>query len=76
MRGDLLNSVQPEPADAHVDIVAGPTEYAGIHQFGGMAGRNRSTEIPARPYLGLSAEDRDEILDAASDYLERLLTKP
>jgi len=31
--------------------------YAAIHQLGGLAGRNKSVEIPARPYLPIG-EDR------------------
>lgn len=71
MRGDLANSIRFEASGDYVEIIAGPTEYAAIHQFGGEAGRNRATTIPARPYLGLSDEDREEIADAASDALDR-----
>ena len=35
--------------------------YARIHQLGGKAGRSRSVTIPARPYLGFSAEDRKHV---------------
>lgn len=75
MRGDLLNSITFEAGQAHVDIIAGPTDYAAIHQFGGAAGRNHATQIPARPYLGVSAEDAAEIQEAAEDWLARL-TRP
>jgi phage virion morphogenesis protein len=44
-------------------------EYAAIHQFGGKAGRNRSVDIPARPYLGLSDDSAAEILVIAERYL-------
>lgn len=69
MRGDLLNSIAFEAGDAFVDIIAGPTNYAAIHQFGGEAGRGRKTNIPARPYLGLSDEDQTEIREATDDWL-------
>lgn len=36
-------------------------KYAPIHQFGGQAGRGRSSTIPARPYLGLGPNDMPEI---------------
>lgn len=42
--------------------------YAAIHQFGGMAGRNRKVSIPARPFLGISADDRQEIITNLSRY--------
>ena len=35
--------------------------YARIHQLGGKAGRGRSVTIPARPYLGYSEADRQDI---------------
>lgn len=63
--------------------------YAAIHQFGGVIKpknaralvfelgghlvRVRSVTIPARPYLGLSAEDRATIIELADDWLERTL---
>lgn len=45
--------------------------YAGIHQFGGMAGRKRQTPIPARPFLKLTKSD----VDLAEKILARYLTK-
>ncbi|MBF0589712.1 MAG: phage virion morphogenesis protein [Magnetococcales bacterium] len=42
--------------------------YAAIHQFGGLAGpKDRRVIIPARPYLGLSPEDKAEIMQLAKD---------
>ena len=51
--------------------------YAAIHQFGGMAGRGRKVEIPARPYLPLTTdgdlqpEAREEVLDTILRHLKR-----
>ncbi len=73
MRGDLLNSVAAQPAGPNfVDIIAGPTTYAAIHQYGGQAGRGGKVNIPARPYLGLSDEDQAEIREATDDWLAGL----
>lgn len=69
MRGDLLNSITFEAGAAFVDIIAGPSEYALIHQEGGMAGRGRKVQIPARPYMGLSDEDQTEIREATDEWL-------
>ena len=41
-----------------------PLIYGATHQFGRGA-------IPARPFLGLSAEDRDDLLDALREYLAK-----
>ena len=43
--------------------------YAAIHQLGGQSGRNKSVEIPARPYLFLTNDDYDEILHNIENYL-------
>ncbi|MCZ7599370.1 MAG: phage virion morphogenesis protein [Gammaproteobacteria bacterium] len=44
--------------------------YGAIHQFGGRAGRGHSVNIDARPYLGLSAEDEDEVVGILRDFVE------
>lgn len=46
--------------------------YAAIHNFGGQAGRGKKVTIPARPYLGLSADDQVMIRDLAAAYLADL----
>lgn len=72
MRGDLLNSIRFEASDNSLQMIAGPTEYAAIHQFGGETGRRggRFTML-ARPFLGLSRDDQANIIDAVRDMLER-----
>ena len=65
--------------------------YASVHQFGatikpkngaalvfGPEGGKiyaRSVTIPARPYLGVSSEDRTTIVDAVNDYLKQQLPR-
>ncbi|MDD2870123.1 phage virion morphogenesis protein [Neomegalonema sp.] len=49
--------------------------YARIHQLGGEAGRGRKVEIPARPYLGVSAADRKEIAEILNDHLTKGLRR-
>ena len=43
--------------------------YAAIHQLGGKAGRGHAADIPARPYLGIDADDETEILEILRDHL-------
>lgn len=43
--------------------------YARIHQLGGKAGRGRKVTIPARPYLGVNADDRRMISEILTDHL-------
>lgn len=74
MRGDLLNSVAFEAAEDFVDIIAGPTEYAALHQYGGTSDMAAgAAAVPARPYLGISNDDADEIDEATRDWLARMI---
>ncbi|MBR0574079.1 phage virion morphogenesis protein [Pasteurella atlantica] len=48
-------------------------QYATIHQFGGMAGRNKKVKIPARPFLTLTSEDEKDIIDDIQTYFRNLI---
>lgn len=67
--GLFASSVTTE-CDDNSAIIGSNQPYAAIHQLGGRAGKNKKVEIPARPYLYLTDEDYEEILDAAKKYLE------
>lgn len=63
-------------------LVGSPRVYAAVHQFGAAKGAFGATvrgapipwgNIPARPFLGLSAADRDEIALLVRDYLAKTL---
>ena len=54
-------------------IVGSNVVYAGIHQFGGFAGRGRKVKIPARPYLGVSQEDLEELEGIVNEKLREVL---
>lgn len=70
---------------AHTVEVGSPLEYAAVHQFGagkGQFGRSKRGskrgpipwgDIPARPFLGLSDQDRSEVLDIIQEHLARAL---
>ncbi len=60
--GQLAASVHSEPDAAGVTVGTNLV-YAGIHQFGGEAGRGRSVHVPARPYLVAQDEDIDDACD-------------
>lgn len=49
--------------------------YARIHQLGGKAGRGRKVTIPARPYLGVSSEDRRLIGEILTEHLARAVQR-
>lgn len=55
-------------------LVGSNKEYAAIHQKGGQAGRGLKVTIPARPYLGFSQEDHDEVQALLAEHLASALT--
>lgn len=67
--GQLASSVNTY-YDNDSAVIGSNLEYAAIHQLGGQAGRNKSVEIPARPYLKLTDADFEEIMDSINDYLK------
>ena len=62
--GSLMDSLNYE-ADRDGLLFGSPEVYAGTHQFG-----RAESNIPARPFLGLSAEDEAAIADILADYLD------
>jgi phage virion morphogenesis protein len=61
MRGGLMGGIHYKASDSAVVIGPDNKPYAAIHQFGGMAGRNRKVKIPARPYLVVQDKDLERI---------------
>lgn len=66
--GDLMNSINMQASNDDARI-GSSLVYAAIHQLGGDAGRGKKVIIPARPYLGLSSGDEEEIFAIAEDWL-------
>lgn len=71
MRGDLANSIRYEVGPDFVEIIAGPTVYAAIHQYGVRTGRGRTTKMPTRPFLSLFIDAPSEIVDATMPWVGR-----
>ena len=69
--GALRQSID-ELSDNDTALVGTNMVYAAIHQFGGWAGRNRKVYIPARPFLQLTNEDKQDLLDDVQDYFAAL----
>ena len=67
--GLLADSVSTQYDDKSV-VIGTNQPYAAIHQLGGQAGKNKKVEIPARPYLQLTDEDYEEILEETQKYLK------
>lgn len=64
----LIDTVTSEVSSWSV-LVGATRVYAAVHQYG-WSERN----IPARPYLGLGAQDKSEILELISTFLARHTT--
>jgi phage gpG-like protein len=74
--GGLAGSISTD-YDSTQAVAGSNKLYAAIHQFGGEAGRGRKVEIPARPYLPVTAEGnlqpeaREEVLDTILHHLKK-----
>ena len=65
--GQLVSSISTH-YDNESAIIGSNLDYAAIHQLGGQAGKNKSVSIPARPYLLLTDENLEEILEATEGF--------
>jgi len=69
VEGQLAASVTTQYDDDSA-VIGSNKDYARIHQLGGDAGRGKKVKIPARPYLYLTDDDFDEILNETKKYLK------
>ena len=69
VEGRLATSITTQ-YDNESAIIGSNLNYAAIHQLGGQAGKNKSVSIPARPYLKLTDDDLEDILDAVESFLK------
>lgn len=81
LRDSLAARVNAKSLEVGTNVV-----YGGIHQFGGIirpkkgralavpgVGFRSSVTMPARPYLGISADDEAEIKDITETWLRKLV---
>ena len=69
--GFLADSIEPVMIGNDTVQVAPDKEYAAMMQFGGTKAQFPDLwgDIPARPYIGFSAEDEQTILASVVNYL-------
>lgn len=85
LEGHLRNSITSNVTSRRLEVGTNK-EYGGIHQFGGVirpkkgralavpgVGFRSSVTMPARPYLGISAGDEEEIKDMTESWLRKLV---
>jgi phage virion morphogenesis protein len=68
VEGQLAASISTQ-YDRESAVIGSNLAYARIHQLGGQAGKNKSVEIPARPYLNLSESEFEEIIYSVQKYI-------
>jgi phage gpG-like protein len=70
--GHLSNSFTVHATSQSVTIGTNK-KYAAIHQFGGMAGRGKTVNIQARPFLPISknGELKDSLVEDIKDFLKK-----
>lgn len=69
---NLMNSITSYYDNDSAEV--GTNEpYAAIHQCGGKAGRGRKVDIPARPFLVLTPQDEDDILEDVQAYFRSVV---
>ena len=66
--GQLASSVNTDYDDDSA-IIGSNLAYAAIHQLGGQAGKNKKVTIPARPYLKLTDENLNKILESILSFI-------
>src|SRR5574344_1794831 len=68
VEGQLATSITTQH-DSESAVIGSNLAYAAIHQLGGNTGRGLKTLIPARPYLGLTSDEYEEIIDECKKYI-------
>jgi phage gpG-like protein len=63
MQGGLMGSIHYTDVTPNSVKIGTEKIYGAIHQFGGMAGRNKKVRIPEREYILLQDEDKPVIID-------------
>lgn len=71
LSGDLFDSIDARSGRTTATVSTN-REYAPIHHFGGKAGRNKKVEIPPRPFMILTDDDEEEIVDVIKRDLKDL----
>ena len=83
LNGDLRGKMTWQPVGDRTVEIGSNLPYAAVHQFGATIKPRaakvlmfrghvaKSVTIPARPYLGLSDEDRSEIVERTLEWLQR-----
>lgn len=69
--GDLSRQIHWQYVDGTLLVGSSVEKYAAMQQFGGETSRfpNLWGDIPARPFLGVSSDDKTKIISIVNDFL-------
>lgn len=67
--GKLMSSLSVKANKQGVAVGTNAVQ-AGLMQMGGTAGRGRKVKVPARPFLGMSDEEKQDIQNLLIDFIE------
>lgn len=56
--------------DDNSAVIGSNLDYARIHQLGGEAGINKSVKIMPRPYILITDDEQNEIINIANNFLK------
>jgi phage virion morphogenesis protein len=73
--GALMDTIHWQLVGDDAVEIGSPMEYAAMQQFGGTKAEfpHLWGDIPARPFLGISDDDKDAILDEIQAHIEAAL---
>lgn len=73
--GELMDTIHWQLQGDDAVEIGSPMEYAAMQQFGGAKAEfpHLWGDIPARPFLGISDDDRDTMLDIIQAHIEDAL---
>lgn len=74
-RGGLLGSFHPNVSGNKLEF-GNSKEYAAMQHFGGKTSprsKYPNTTIPARPFLGLSSDDKNQVLNILQNHIKKSL---
>lgn len=71
---DLLNSINHQVVGQSVEV-GSHLVYAAHHQFGSEKTSGRGSGVPARPYLGISADNCDKLEEIIAEWVQGMMDK-
>lgn len=68
--GMLAKAIHTEYTNNSASIgIGSEIPYAPLHQFGGFAGKGKKVFVPARPFLGVSEQGKENLLEILANHI-------